>query len=143
MTVPSRVTYHKLCENLIQRIRRRDEAVQDSDMITGFTYYLPEWMNDVLFHYAMPINIMDDDSLNALWNFMAQNLYCLGAEIHAELSEHQGEEEEDETWSVPSDHDDDDGDGEEEEEEEDEDEDGEGEQPNYPPYFYLQGVDVT
>ncbi|CAL1412286.1 unnamed protein product [Linum trigynum] len=64
---------------------------------------------------------------------MAQNHYFLGAEIHAKLSEHQGEKEEDETWSVPSDHDDDDGDGEEE------DEDGEGEQSNYPPCFYLMG----
>ncbi|CAL1410516.1 unnamed protein product [Linum trigynum] len=61
---------------------------------------------------------------------MAHHPYCLGAEIHAELSEDRGGEEEDETWSVPSDHDD----GEEEEEE-----DGEGEQPNYPPYFYMQG----
>ncbi|CAL1377184.1 unnamed protein product [Linum trigynum] len=76
--------------------------------------------------------IVDDDSLNALWNFMAQNPYCLGAEIHAELNEHQGEEEEDEIWSVPYDHDDD------HREEEEEDEDGEGEKPNYPSYFYLQ-----
>ncbi|CAL1413960.1 unnamed protein product [Linum trigynum] len=79
---------------------------------------------------------------------MAQNPYCLGAEIHAELSEDRGGEEEDDTWSMPSDHDYDDGDDgeeeddddEEEEEEEEEDDDGEGgEQPNYPPYFYLQG----
>ncbi|CAL1380089.1 unnamed protein product [Linum trigynum] len=74
---------------------------------------------------------------------MAQNPYCLGAEIHVELSEDQGGEEEDDTWSVPSDNDYDDGDDgeeeDEEEEEEEEEEEGEGEQPNYPPYFYLQG----
>ncbi|CAL1370720.1 unnamed protein product [Linum trigynum] len=66
---------------------------------------------------------------------MAQNPYCLGAEIHVELSEDQGGEEEDDTWSVPSDHDYDHGDDGEEEDEEEE----EGEQLNYPPYFYLQG----
>ncbi|CAL1402836.1 unnamed protein product [Linum trigynum] len=77
---------------------------------------------------------------------MAQNPYCLGAEIHAELSEDQGGEEEDDTWSMPSDHDYDDGDGgeeedddDEEEEEEEEEEEKEGEQLNYLPYFYLQG----
>ncbi|CAL1355604.1 unnamed protein product [Linum trigynum] len=60
---------------------------------------------------------------------MAQNLYCLGVEIHAELSEDRDGEEEDETiWSVSSDHDD-----------REEEEDGEGEQPNYPPYYYLDG----
>ncbi|CAL1410564.1 unnamed protein product [Linum trigynum] len=79
---------------------------------------------------------------------MAQNPYCLGAEIHAELSKDRGGEEEDDTWSMPSDHDyddgddgeeeDDDDDDDEEEEEEDDDREG-GEQPNYPPYFYLQG----
>ncbi|CAL1408570.1 unnamed protein product [Linum trigynum] len=66
---------------------------------------------------------------------MAQNPYCLGAEIHVELSDDQGGEEEDDTWSVPSDHDYDHGDDGEEEDEEEE----EGEQLNYPPYFYLQG----
>ncbi|CAL1378406.1 unnamed protein product [Linum trigynum] len=90
--------------------------------------------------------IVDDDSLNVLWNLMAQNPYFLGAEIHAELSEDRGGEEEDDTWSMSSDHDYDDGDdGEEEdddeEEEEDDDDDDdngeEGEQPNYLPYFYL------
>ncbi|CAL1399345.1 unnamed protein product [Linum trigynum] len=75
---------------------------------------------------------------------MAQNPYCLGAEIHAELSEDRGGEEEDDTWSMPSDHDYDDGeekdDYDDEEEEEEEDDNGEGgEQLNYPPYFYLQG----
>ncbi|CAL1375560.1 unnamed protein product [Linum trigynum] len=84
--------------------------------------------------------IVDDDSLNVLWNFIAQNPYCLGAEIHVELSEDQGGEEEDDTWSVSSDHDYDDGEEEDEEEvEEEEEEEGEGEQPNYPQYFYLQG----
>ncbi|CAL1393262.1 unnamed protein product [Linum trigynum] len=146
MTIPSRVNYQKLCDHLIRRIRIRDETVQDSVVITGFTYCLPEWQNGVLFHYAMPI--VDDDSLNVLWNFMAQNPYCLGAEIHAELSENRGGEEDDDddddTWSMPSDHDYDDGDdGDEEDdddEEEEDDDDGEGgEQPNFPPYFYLQG----
>ncbi|CAL1353929.1 unnamed protein product [Linum trigynum] len=80
--------------------------------------------------------IVDDDSLNVLFDFMAQNPYCLGAEIHAELSENRDGEEED-TWSMPSNHDD--VDGEEDDAEEEEEEDGEGEQPNYPPYFYLQG----
>ncbi|CAL1389320.1 unnamed protein product [Linum trigynum] len=142
MTIPSRVNYQKLCDNL-RRIRRRDEAVQDSVVITGFTYCLIEWQNGVLFHYEMPI--IDDDSLNVLWNFMAQNPYCLGAEIHVELSEDRGGEEEDETLSMPSDHDYDDGDDgkeedDDEEEDDDDDDDGEeGEKPNYPPYFYLQG----
>ncbi|CAL1355969.1 unnamed protein product [Linum trigynum] len=141
MTIPSRVNYQKLCDNLIRRIRRRDETIQDSVVITGFTYCLPEWQNGVLFHYAMPI--VDDDSLNVLWNFMAQNPYCLGAEIHAELSEDRGGEEEDDTWSMSYDHDyddrvDEDNNDDDEEEEEDDDDDGkEGEQPNYPPYFYL------
>ncbi|CAL1400539.1 unnamed protein product [Linum trigynum] len=80
--------------------------------------------------------IVDDDSLNVLWNFMAQNPYCLDVEIHAEPSEDRGGDEEDETWSVPSDHNYDDGDDE-EEEDEDEEGEGEGEQPNYPAYFYL------
>ncbi|CAL1380763.1 unnamed protein product [Linum trigynum] len=78
--------------------------------------------------------IVDDDSLNVLFNFIAQNPYCLGAEIHVELCENQDGEEED-TWSMPSDHDDVDR---EEDDAEEEEEDGEGEQPNYPPYFYLQ-----
>ncbi|CAL1397373.1 unnamed protein product [Linum trigynum] len=70
---------------------------------------------------------------------MAQNPYCLGAEIHAEFSEDRGGEEEDDTWSMPSDHDYDDGDDGEEEDDDEEEEEEEGEQPNYPPYFYLQG----
>ncbi|CAL1403362.1 unnamed protein product [Linum trigynum] len=73
-------------------------------MITGFTYGLPEWQNGVIFYYAMPI--VDDYSLNVLFNFKAQNPYCLGAEIHAEISQNQGE---DETWSVSSDDDYDEG----------------------------------
>ncbi|CAL1406671.1 unnamed protein product [Linum trigynum] len=97
-------------------------------MITGFTYRLPEWQNGVLFHYAMPI--VDDDGLNVLFDFMAQNHYCLGAEVHAEIN--QADQGEDDTWSVPSDHD------YEDDEEEEEEEDGEEEQPNFPPYFYLQ-----
>ncbi|CAL1355311.1 unnamed protein product [Linum trigynum] len=115
------------CRNIIPRIWRRDEPVQDSDMITGFTYRLPEWQNSVLFHYVMPI--VDDDGLNVLFDFMAQNSYCLGAKMHAEIR--QADQGEDETWSVPSDHDYDD-------EDEEEGEDGEEEQHNYPPYFYLQ-----
>ncbi|CAL1368777.1 unnamed protein product [Linum trigynum] len=70
---------------------------------------------------------------------MAQNPFCLGAEIHAELSEDRGGEEEDETWSMSSDHDDVDGEEEDDDEEEEEEEDGEVEQPNYPLNFYLQG----
>ncbi|CAL1371389.1 unnamed protein product [Linum trigynum] len=113
-------------ENLIPRIWRKDEVVQDNDMITGVTYRLPEWQNGVLFHYVMPI--VDDDGLNVLFNFMTQNPYCLGAEVHAEISQpNQGE---DDTWSVPFDHD--------YADEEEEEEDGEEEQPNFPPYFYLQ-----
>ncbi|CAI0412581.1 unnamed protein product, partial [Linum tenue] len=37
MTIPSRVNYQKLCDHLIRRIRIRDETVQDSVVITGFT----------------------------------------------------------------------------------------------------------
>ncbi|CAL1356226.1 unnamed protein product [Linum trigynum] len=76
--------------------------------------------------------IVDDDSLNVLFDFIAHNPYCLGAEIHAEIS--QAGQGEDETWSLPSDRDYDDGD----EEEDEEEEEGE-EEPNHPPEFYLHG----
>ncbi|CAL1383671.1 unnamed protein product [Linum trigynum] len=96
-------------------------------MITGFTYQLPEWKNGVLIHHAVPI--VDDDSLNVLFDFMAQNPCCLGAAVHAWIS--QGENE---TWSMPSDHEYDD-----EEEEEEEDEEEEEEEPNGPRDYFLQG----
>ncbi|CAL1395608.1 unnamed protein product [Linum trigynum] len=69
---------------------------------------------------------------------MARNPFCLGAVIHVVLSENRDGEKED-TWSMLSDHDDVDGEEDDAEEEEGEEEDGEGENPNYPPYFYLQG----
>ncbi|CAL1382677.1 unnamed protein product [Linum trigynum] len=80
-------------------------------MIIGFTYKLSEWQ------ISLCIHIVDDDSLNVLFNFIVQNPYCLGAEIS------QGE---DETWSVSFDHDYDDAEEEEEE-------------PNDPPDYYLYG----